>query len=45
MRVQSSRQVVDTAAEGHFVLEDWHAFGQHYDRTLALGKELELNLK
>ncbi len=22
------------AAEGRFVLEDWHSFGEHYDRTL-----------
>ena len=29
-----SAKQITTAAEGHFVLEDWHAFGQHYDRTL-----------
>ncbi|MFZ7127217.1 MAG: cyclopropane fatty acyl phospholipid synthase [Desulfobacterales bacterium] len=29
----SSRQIA-TAAEGIFVLEDWHSFGPDYDRTL-----------
>jgi cyclopropane-fatty-acyl-phospholipid synthase len=29
----SARQIT-TAAEGLFVLEDWHSFGTHYDRTL-----------
>jgi cyclopropane-fatty-acyl-phospholipid synthase len=29
----SARQIA-TAAEGLFVLEDWHSFGTHYDRTL-----------
>ena len=29
----SARQIT-TAAEGLFVLEDWHSFGPHYDRTL-----------
>jgi cyclopropane-fatty-acyl-phospholipid synthase len=25
---------ISAAAERHFVLEDWHAFGPDYDRTL-----------
>jgi len=29
----SAKQVTQ-AAEGHFVLEDWHNFGAHYDHTL-----------
>ena len=29
----SSTQIT-TAAEGLFVLEDWHSFGQYYDNTL-----------
>ena len=29
----SARQI-SAAAEGLFVLEDWHSFGQDYDRTL-----------
>jgi cyclopropane-fatty-acyl-phospholipid synthase len=29
----SSKQIT-TAAEGLFVLEDWHSFGQYYDNTL-----------
>ncbi|MGA9478889.1 MAG: cyclopropane fatty acyl phospholipid synthase [Desulfobacterales bacterium] len=29
----SARQIT-AAAEGLFVLEDWHSFGSHYDRTL-----------
>jgi cyclopropane-fatty-acyl-phospholipid synthase len=29
----SAKQIC-TAAEGRFVLEDWHSFGQDYDRTL-----------
>ena len=29
----SVRQI-SAAAEGRFVLEDWHSFGPHYDRTL-----------
>ena len=29
----SARQIT-TAAEGLFILEDWHSFGTHYDRTL-----------
>jgi len=29
----SARQIT-SAAEGLFVLEDWHSFGQHYDTTL-----------
>jgi cyclopropane-fatty-acyl-phospholipid synthase len=29
----SPRQISE-ACEGVFVLEDWHGFGQHYDRTL-----------
>ena len=32
--VLPSAKQIATAAEGLFVLEDWHAFGQHYDRTL-----------
>ncbi len=31
--VPSARQIV-AAAEGFFILEDWHFMGQHYDRTL-----------
>jgi cyclopropane-fatty-acyl-phospholipid synthase len=29
----SARQIT-AAAEGLFVMEDWHSFGSHYDRTL-----------
>ena len=29
-----SAKQITTAAEGNFVLEDWHAFGPHYARTL-----------
>jgi len=29
----SARQITD-AAEGIFILEDWHSFGSHYDSTL-----------
>ena len=29
----SARQITETA-EGIFILEDWHSFGSHYDRTL-----------
>ena len=29
-----SAQQITAAAEGRFVLEDWHSFGLHYDRTL-----------
>lgn len=29
-----SAKQITTAAEGLFVLEDWHSFGPHYDRTL-----------
>ena len=29
----SSKQIT-TAAEGLFILEDWHSFGQYYDKTL-----------
>jgi len=29
-----SAKQITTAAEGLFVLEDWHSFGQDYDRTL-----------
>jgi cyclopropane-fatty-acyl-phospholipid synthase len=31
--VPSARQIM-TAAEGLFVVEDWHSFGSHYDPTL-----------
>ena len=34
----SSRQIT-TAAEGLFVLEDWHSFGADYDRTLMAWHE------
>lgn len=29
-----SAQQITSAAEGLFVLEDWHSFGQYYDKTL-----------
>lgn len=29
-----SSQQITTAAEGLFVMEDWHSFGHHYDKTL-----------
>jgi len=29
-----SAKQITSAAEGLFVLEDWHSFGQYYDRTL-----------
>jgi cyclopropane-fatty-acyl-phospholipid synthase len=29
-----SAKRITSAAEGVFVLEDWHSFGQHYDKTL-----------
>lgn len=29
-----SAKQITTAAEGFFVLEDWHSFGQYYDNTL-----------
>jgi cyclopropane-fatty-acyl-phospholipid synthase len=29
-----SAKQITTAAEGRFVLEDWHSLGPHYDRTL-----------
>jgi len=32
-RIPSARQIA-RAIEPHFVLEDWHNFGQDYDRTL-----------
>ena len=31
--IPSAKQIA-SAAEGWFVLEDWHSFGQYYDRTL-----------
>jgi len=31
--VPSASQIIE-AAEGLFVMEDWHSFGQHYDTTL-----------
>jgi len=31
--IPSARQIIQ-AAEGLFVLEDWHSFGPHYDKTL-----------
>lgn len=34
-----SASQVSVAAEGLFVLEDWHNFGQDYDRTLAAWNE------
>ena len=32
--VLPSAKQITSAAEGLFVLEDWHSFGQYYDRTL-----------
>ena len=29
-----SAKQITTAAEGLFLLEDWHSFGTHYDKTL-----------
>ncbi|MCD6225063.1 MAG: class I SAM-dependent methyltransferase, partial [Deltaproteobacteria bacterium] len=29
-----SAKQITSAAEGLFVLEDWHSFGQYYDKTL-----------
>ena len=29
-----SAEQITSAAEGLFVLEDWHSFGPHYDKTL-----------
>jgi cyclopropane-fatty-acyl-phospholipid synthase len=29
-----SAKQITTAAEGLFILEDWHSFGQYYDKTL-----------
>ena len=29
-----SAKQITSAAEGLFVLEDWHSFGPHYDNTL-----------
>jgi cyclopropane-fatty-acyl-phospholipid synthase len=32
-KLPSARQITD-AVEGHFIVEDWHNFGEDYDRTL-----------
>jgi len=32
--MQPSAKQITSAAEGLFVLEDWHSFGQYYDKTL-----------
>ncbi len=34
-----SSQQITTAFEGYFVLEDWHNFGPHYDKTLMAWHE------
>jgi cyclopropane-fatty-acyl-phospholipid synthase len=39
-----SAKQITTAAEGLFILEDWHSFGQYYDKTLiAWYKKFETN--
>jgi len=34
--VLPSVKQISTAAEGLFILNDWHSFGQHYDKTLMV---------